>query len=164
MVNQNVSITQYYYAECYDKNGILKWTDGFKNLVVTVGRNHYLNSTLKNTPSAAWYVGLKNTGTIVAADTMASHAGWTENAGYSNATRPIYTLGTASNGSVDNSASKAIFTINATGTIAGGFITDSSTKSGTAGILLGAGNFATSRGVESGDTLNLTVVCSVASA
>jgi hypothetical protein len=164
MVNQNVSITQYYYAECYDKNGILKWTDGFKNLVVTVGRNHYLNSTLKNTPSPAWYVGLKGVGAVVAGDTMASHAGWALFTGYSNATRPVYTLGTATNGSIDNSASKAVFNINATGTIAGGFITDNNVNSGTTGILLGAGNFVTSRGVESGDTLNLTVVCSVASA
>jgi len=100
--------------------------------------------------------------TYVAADTMASHAGWAENAAYSDATRRGYVPGAVAAGSVDNSASKAVFNINATATIAGCFLTDIDTKSGTLGLLFGEGNFSGGdRLVQSGDTLNVTVTISL---
>jgi len=164
-MNQNVKIGQFYKVECLDQNGKLKWEDSFENLVVTTGRNKYLDATLKTglaTPT--WYVGLKDSVSAVANDTMASHAGWSELSPYSNANRPTYVLGTIASGSVDNSASKASFAINATATIGGAFITDNNTKAGATGILLGAGEFAQARSVISGDTLNVTVTCSITSA
>lgn len=163
-MEHNVKIGQYYKVECFDKNGNLKWEDGFENLVVTVGRNHYLDATLKTgVASPLWYVGLKNATVAVAADTM-SAKGFTELVPYSNATRPQFVTGTIASGSVDNSASKAVFNINATATIDGAFLVNNNTKSGTTGILLGAGEFAASRSVLSGDTLNVTVTCSITSA
>lgn len=162
MIN-NIQISQTYQVECFDKDGNLKWDETFKNLVVTVGRNHYLDATLKTgNASPAWYVGLKNTTAAVAGDTMASK-GWTELTPYSNGTRPTYTVGTISAGSVNNTSSKAVFSVNATATIFGAFLVDNSTKGGTSGILLGAGNFAASRAVLNGDTLNVTVTCSITS-
>ena len=162
-MEHNVKIGQYYKVECFDANGNLKWEDGFENIVVTVGRNQYLDATLKTgVTSPLWYVGLKNATVSVAADTMASK-GFTELVPYSNATRPQFVPGTIAAGSVDNSASKAVFNINATATIAGAFIANNSTKSGTTGILLGAGEFAAARSVISGDTLNVTVTCSITS-
>lgn len=164
-MNHNIKIGQYYKVECFDKNGVKKWEDGFENLVVTAGRNKYLDATLKTGLAApAWYVGLKDAVAAVAADTMASHAGWAELVPYSNGTRPAYTLGTIASGSVDNSASKAVFNINGTATIGGAFIADNATKSGTSGTLLGAGEFGAARSVISGDTLNVTVTCSITSA
>jgi hypothetical protein len=155
-MEHNVKIGQYYKVECFDSKGNLKWEDGFENLVVTVGRNQYLDATLKTgVTSPLWYVGLKNATVAVAADTMASK-GFTELVPYSNATRPQYNPGTIASGSVDNSASKAVFNINATATIDGAFLVNNNTKSGTAGILLGAGEFSASRSVLSGDTLNVT--------
>jgi len=121
--------------------------------------------------TAAWYVGLitgPSSGvTIAAANTMSSHAGWTENVSYSNATRPTATFGTATtaNPSVNtNSASVAAFNINATATIAGAFLSSNSTKSGTTGILFSASNFTSpgDRAVASGDTLNVTYTFSLA--
>jgi hypothetical protein len=68
------------------------------------------------------------------------------------------TLGTAAAGSIDNSASKAQFNINASATILGAFVVTNSTKSGTTGTLYGAASFTGgSRAVQSGDTLNVTV-------
>ena len=79
---------------CFDKNGKLKWVDGFENLVVTTGRNKLLNNTFNAVAADVnWFVGLKDTGTIVAADTMASHAGWATISPYSNATDPAWTSG-----------------------------------------------------------------------
>jgi len=164
-MEHNITIGQFYKVECFDKNGNLKWEDDFENLVVTTGRNQYLDATLKTgVTSPTWYVGLKDTVPAIAADTISSHAGWAELVPYSNATRPAFVLGTIAAGSVDNSASKAVFTINGTSTVGGAFLVNNSTKSGTTGILLGAGEFATARSVISGDTLNVTVTCSITSA
>lgn len=156
-VKDGIGFYNVYEFECYDKDGNLKWTEKVKNTVVNVGLDDVLNKYLKGSAyTAAFYVGLKNTGTIAAADTMTSHAGWTENVTYSNATRPALTLGTVASQSVDNSASKAVFNINGTTTIYGAFVTTDSTKSGTGGILFGAVDFGASRSVISGDTLNVT--------
>ena len=164
-MKHTIEIGHFYKVECFDKDGNLKWQDGFENLVVTAGRNKYLDATLKTgLTTPAWYVGLKDAVASIAADTMASHAGWAELVPYSNATRPTYVLGTIASGSVDNSASKAVFNINGSATIGGAFIADNSTKSGTSGILLGAGEFGTARSVISGDTLNVTITCSITSA
>lgn len=163
-MNQNVQIGQVYKLECFDKNGKLKWKDGFENIVVTTGRNQYLDATLKTgVTSPTWFVGLKDAVPAIAADTIASHAGWLELVPYSNTTRPQFVLGTIANGSVDNVASKAVFSINATATVGGAFLASNNVKNGTTGILLGAGEFASARGVISGDTLNVTVTCSITS-
>lgn len=142
-----------------------KWADGFTNLVTTPGKNDLLTQYGKGSAyTAAWFVGLIDNASfsaINAADTMASHAGWLEAVPYSNSTRPALTLGTASAGSIDNSASKASYTINATATINGAFTNTVSTKSGTTGTLYSAGSFGATRGVISGDTLNVQVTWSV---
>lgn len=151
----------HYHVEALDKDGKLKWEDDFFNLVVTAGLNDSLDKHLKGSAyTAAWYVGLTDgTPTPAAGDTMASHAGWTEVTAYTEGTREVLTLGSVSAGSVDNSASKASFSINANGTTIGGaFVTDTSTKGGATGILYGVGAFtAGDKTLDSGDTLNVTV-------
>jgi hypothetical protein len=133
----------------------LRWRESFGNIVVTAGLNKLLDATFKTgLATPAWYVGLKGTGSIVAGDTMGSHAGWSEITPYSNANRPTFTPGSVAGGSVDNSASKAVFNINATDTVYGSFLTDNNTKGGTTGTLYGGGDFAANRPVASGDTLN----------
>lgn len=160
----NAQISQHYEVECFDKNGKLKWKDEFDNIVVTTGRNKYLDATLKTgLTTPLWYVGLKDAVAAVAGDTMASHAGWATLVPYSNATNPSLTVGAIAAGACDNSASKAVFNINATATVGGAFVSDNSAKGGTTGILLGAGEFATARPVLSGDTLNVTVSFSMTS-
>ena len=157
-----VKVSQRYRVECHDRLGNLKWVEEFDNLVVTAGRNKYLDATLKTGLAAPlWYVGLKDTGTPDPADTMASHASWATITPYSNATDPAWTPGTISGGSVDNSGSKAVFNINATDDVYGAFMKDNNTKGGATGTLLGAGDFGAPRAVESGDTLSVTVTCSI---
>lgn len=152
-----------HHFECFDADGNLKWTETVENLTTNVGLNEMLTQFWKGSAySASFFVGLKLAGTIAAGDTMGSHGGWTESAAYSNATRPALTLGTVASQSVDNSASKAVFNINATATIAGAFVTTNSTVSGTTGILIGASDFAASRSVQNLDTLNVTVTLTAA--
>ncbi len=164
--NEKIRIKQCYLVECFNKDGKLKWQDEFDNLVVTTGRDKYLDATLKTgLTTPLWYVGLVDytpTPSYVPGDIMSSHAGWVETVPYSNGTRPAFTPGTITSGSVDNSASKAVFNINATETIAGCFMADNSTKSGTTGTLLGEGSFtAGDRAVQTGATPNVTVTCAI---
>lgn len=163
LLGLRTTISQIYQVECYGPDGILKWSDSFENLVTTEGLNKYLDATLKTgLTTPAWYVGLKGTGTAAAGDTLASHAGWSELNPYTG-DRPAFTPGTVSGGSVDNSASKASYAITGSATVAGAFVCSAAT--GTTGTLLGAGDFsAGSKSVASGDTLNVTVTCSMTSA
>jgi hypothetical protein len=142
-----------------------KWADGYRNLVVTVGRNHLLDTYFSGSAyTASWFLGLVNGAsapTYNAADTMASNAGWDEIAPYSNANRPTLAFAAASAGSKATSAA-AVFNINATATIAGGFTVTNNTVLGTTGILYSAGNFTGgNRAVQSGDTLNVSLTLSV---
>lgn len=142
---------------CLDKNGNIKWEEDIINTVVTVGRNDLLDKYFKGSAyTAAWKLGLKGAGAVAAGDTLSSHAGWAEVNPYAG-NRPAIVFGTSASGS--NTASVIAYTINGSATVAGGFITDQ--VSGTAGILYSAGDFATSRSVVSGDTLNVTLTVSV---
>jgi len=150
---------------CKDAKGREKWREVNDNLVTNAGLDDILDKYLKGSSyTAAWYVGLKGAGTAVAADTMSSHSSWSEITDYSQSVRPTLTLGTVSSQSVDNSASVETFSINGTATVAGAFLNTDSTKSGTSGTLYGVVDFTTSRSVISGDTLEVTVTLTSASA
>lgn len=163
--------TGVYKIQCHDAQGNLKWEAESKNLVVNVGlqdmnAKYFTGSAY----TAAWYIGLYGAGASnnpAASDTMSSHAGWTENTGYSNATRPVCTFGTptTANPSVaTNSASAASFTINATSTVGGAFLTSNSTKGGTTGTLFSAADFGSpgDRSVANADILTVTYTLSLA--
>jgi hypothetical protein len=157
---------------CYKADGTLRWYDHSCNKTPTVGLNEMLDAMWKNGATANWYVGLitgPGSGTTYAdGDIMTSHAGWTEDStAYSEATRQALTMGTPSGGSVNNSASKAVFTIDSTCAagcvIAGNFIVSDSTKGGTGGILAGEGDWSADRTVYENDTLNCQITSAVTS-
>lgn len=142
-----------YKFECFDSQGNLKWADEFDNLVTTVGKNDLIDKYFKGSAyTAAWFLGLKGTGTAVVGDTLASHGSWSEVNPYSG-NRPALTFGTTSAGS--NTATQVSYSITGTATVAGAFV--SSVASGTSGTLYSAGDFSTSRNVVNGDTLNVTL-------
>jgi len=151
--------SSHYAMECYGPDGLLRWRDEFDNLVTTAGLNDSLQQHFKGVAyTALWYVGLTAGSTFAAADTMASHGGWSESTIYSNSSRPVLTLGTVAAGSVDNSASKAVFNINGSGNVFGAFVTTGSATSGSVGTLYGEGLLAAGyRAVQSGDTLSVTI-------
>ena len=114
------------------RGGQIIWEEESPNIVHNGGLDHILDVVFKSgTQIGTWYAGLKGSGTPAAADTMSSHASWSEDQNYSESVRQTLTLGSVSSQSVDNSASKATFTINATTTIHGVFVCSNSTKGGT---------------------------------
>ena len=165
---KNIALTSIYKFECFDKDGNLKWEDENHNTVVNTGLDDALDKYFKGSAyTAAFYVGLTDgTPTVAAADTMASHAGWVEVTVYDEATRPALTLGSVASQSVDNSASKASFAINAdTTTVGGAFVTTNNTKGGSTGTLYGAAALsAGDKSLDNGDTLQVTVTLTAASA
>jgi len=113
----------------------------------------------------AWYIGLMNaTPSVAAGDSMSSHAGWTEYTNYSQATRVAYT-GVEGSQAVTNSASPAIFTVNAGSTTCGGaFITSGSAISGSTGTLAAEAAFTGgNRSPANGDQIVVTYSISAAS-
>lgn len=150
-----------YTVECYDVEGNLKWTESFDNIVVDEGLNLLLdNSFTAPAGAVTWFVGLKDTGTVAAGDTLASHAGWVEMNPYAG-NRPAYVPnGAASAGAISNSGSKAVFTINSGTTVYGAFL--ASVNTGTSGQLYGAGDFGAPRAVLVSDSLRVQIDPSVA--
>ena len=165
---ETAQATGAYHVECRDKDGSLKWAAESKNLVVSVGLQYMAGNSLDGVTArvTAWYLGLitgPGSGTtIIAANTMSSHAGWTEYVNYSNATRVAATFAVATTATpsvVTNTASPAVFNINgAGGTVAGAFLTSANDKSGTTGTLFSAADFDLpgDRTVVDGDTLSVT--------
>lgn len=143
--------------ECIGPDGQVKWRETVRNLVTTPGKTDIIDKYLKGSAyTAAWYLLLKGAGSIAAGDTLASHAGWTELTPYAG-NRPAITWGTTSAGS--NTATAVSISINATATIAGAGCCTVNT--GTSGVLYNMSDFAASRSVASGDTLNVTPTLSV---
>ena len=147
-------------VECRDANGNLKWSETIRNIVTTAGKTDIVDKYLKGSAyTAAWFMGLKGTGTPVAGDTLASHAAWTEVTAYASATLPAITFGTTVAGS--NTATAVAFSMNASYTVAGMFMSTNNAKGATTGVLYNAADFGTPRSGASGDTLNVTVTYAV---
>ncbi len=151
------------------REGEIIWEDEFENTVVTVGKNLALDTFLAGSAYTVTgpFLGLISSvgySAISAADTMSSHAGWTE-AGNANA--PTYTAprktavwSVASSGTKSLSAALT-FAITGTGTVKGAFMVFGtgavSTIDNTSGTLLSAGLFSGGdRAVVNADTLSVS--------
>lgn len=139
-----------------------EWDDEWSNLVVDVGVENALDVHLSGgAQDTTWFIGLTDgTPTIVAGDTMSSHAGWVEVTAYDEATRQAWVDGGVSAKSISNSGSPATFTVSTDSTTIGGsFLVGVDTKGGTGGILYAVGAFG------SGDvTLNSTATIDITAA
>jgi hypothetical protein len=156
---------------CVGADGKEKWSDTFHNLVVNQGLQDMNSKYFVGAGyTAAWFLGLvqgPGSGTtFAAADTLASHAGWTElvpGTAYTG-NRQAVTFGTATTADpsvITNSASPSVFPMLVNSTVvAGAFLC--SVASGTSGILFSAGDFTGGdKNVDAGDTLNVTYTFSL---
>lgn len=162
-LGDSLKIEGHYIAECYDKDGNLKWRDEIHNLVPDVGARDILDKYLSGSAyTASIVMGLKGTGAPANSDTMASHASWNEvggtNAPAYSGNRPTPAFSAAATRTKSTSSAVA-FTFTSGGTVAGCFIvaTGSATKDSTTGILVSAGDFSGgNKVVAASDVLNVT--------
>ena len=172
--NETVGIEGFYHVECRDKDGNLKWSDSFPNLVNAIGKELMLNTLLRTTTTyttTGMYLGLVagasptfGTGT----DTMGSHSGWTEFTNYTvggSAVRGSPTFSAASSaGSTPSNvttcaAASITYTITgAGGTVGGCFLVIGGTSAfnNATGTLYSAGAFSTAKITTAGDTVSVT--------
>jgi hypothetical protein len=157
-----------FHFQCLDKDGNVKWEETTHNLVVNQGLQDMNTNYFKGSAyTAAWYLGLitgpGSSTTYAAADTLASHAGWTEFTDYSGARKAVtFGIATTADPSVIATSAALSFTISGVGgTVAGAFLC--SVSSGTSGVLFSEADFQSpgDRVVVSGDTLNVTYTFSL---
>ena len=156
---QKVELYGTYHMELYDKDGNLLATRDGHNGITDVGLDYCLNTTFNNLASLnPFFIALVNDSPSpapVAGDTMASHAGWIEFTGYSEANRVDWTEGAASNQSITNAIS-ADFTITSGATLWGIFVTSDNAKSGVVGTLWSTANFSAGLVVVSTNVVKIT--------
>lgn len=147
----------------FDKEGNLLHDFLADNGVVNEGKDSILNVYFDAASQITlWYAGLINDpATLAAADTMASHAGWTEFTNYSEANRVTIAFDAAASQSIANSTTSADFNITASGTLHGIFVVSNNTKSGTTGTLWSTAPFASALPVSNGDLLKVTYTVTV---
>lgn len=167
-MNQTAKAGGVYHVQCVDADGNVKWEDIAHNLVVNQGLQDMNAKYFKGSSyTAAFFLGLV-TGpgsgtTYAAADTLASHAGWTEFTNYSGARKAVtFATPTTADPSVTTTSAALSFSISgAGGTVAGAFLC--TVSSGTSGVLFSEADFQSpgDRVVVSGDTLNVTYTFSL---
>ena len=163
-MEQKMKLEGHYHFECFDKDGNLKWVEDILNSIVTVGLNYLLDTGLRNqSVIATWYMGLVTNASwtaFAAGDTMGSHAGWLESGtsagdAYDETVRQTWTPSAAAGGVITNT-STVNFTMNASITLKGAFLTSSNTKGGTSGTLFSTGAFASTQAVVDNDVVRVT--------
>jgi len=139
----------------------------FYNDIVNEGLDKVLNVMFHDaTKITPWYLSLiDNAGGPVLdpTDTMGGHGGWVEATQYDETDRVTWDEDAASGQSITNSV-PATFTISATKTIYGLFVTSSNAKSGTTGTLWSAAAFAAPIAVADDDELKVTYTVAASNA
>jgi hypothetical protein len=136
-----------------------------KNIIVDQGLNHFLNVVMgADAKITTWYVGIfKNNVTPVAGDTPATALGAAGTYGEGQdadydvplTNKPEYIDAPAAAKVMSNSGTPASFTMAASITVYGAFISSITAKTGTTGTLLAAKKFDTARPVIDNDILTV---------
>jgi hypothetical protein len=172
VIPEGMGVEGHYYVECRDKDGNLKWTEEFPNLVVAVGKQLMLDTLLRTSgtyTTVGPFLGLiNNLTTFAAADTMTSKT-WTELTTYTVGGSGVRgtavfgastSSGTTPSNVTTSSATAITYTMTGSATVYGCFLVTGSgavnTLSSTAGVLYSEGNFATAKTVTASDTVSVT--------
>ena len=156
-----MGIGGFFTVWCEDAEGNEIWRERAGNIIPDAALNDILGVYFAGgQATVAWYMGLvDNAGfsAFVASDTAAAHPGWTENIGYSLATRPVWTPGAATAKSITNPTA-SVFPMIPTGTamIRGFFLASSNVTGGNTGILAAEASLPSPQPVNAGDTIRGT--------
>jgi len=159
-----IKLVGHYKVELIRKGKVIATREG-SNDIVNEGLDNILDVMFNNSTQVdPWKMGLidgSGAQTLSNSDTMSSHAGWAELATYDEANRPDWNPAAASAQSVSN-AVQITFTMNATDTIHGVFISTDGTKSGTTGTLWATAPFASELSVVATDEVKVTYTVTAA--
>jgi hypothetical protein len=118
------------------------WVDRPNNIIVTEGLNYLLDVALGGGTQYATFYTFPFAGNVTPVSTWTAAnvtANSTEITAYDEATRVAYVDAAASGGVMTNSASKASFTFNGSGSLYGFCVVSASAKSSTSGVLFSGG-------------------------
>ena len=135
-----------------------------KNVVTTQGISYMLDCMFDSSAQTSWYVGLFNNDYTPAVTETYQSRDFVESDGYSEGARVLYQSAAAGGTTeISNSGNVAEFSISATTTIYGAFLASDNTIHDTSSgeTLYNISKFSSSRSVESGDTLQVTITLSI---
>jgi len=163
-MNQKTNLVGRFVVEHRDCDDAVKAIYEFPNGIVDEGMNHILDTQFHGSSQVStWYIGLVDNSGFSAfadADTLSSHAGWSEFTSYTEANRVEWQEDAASSRSISNSTT-ADFSINATGNLKGIFVSSNNVKStGNTGTLWSTAAFSSVVATANGDTLKVTYTVS----
>jgi len=141
-----------YYEAVYREGGTELWREEIGNLVPSAALDAGLDSIYGGTGFTAYVALVSGTPTFAAADTLASHSGWTEATNYSG-NRPAVTWAAASGGVKSNTNNPVSITFSSSGVIGG--IALVSATSGTSGLLDSEAAFGTAQTVAASGVLDI---------
>ena len=158
------------YTDHFRDGKLLHHCDQGGNTFTTEGMARILNIVFRaQTTESAIYVGIfKSNVTPAVGDTAAAKLGAAgtygecQDADYDSpaTNKPAYTIASTSTASCTNAASAASFTMNASITVYGAFLSTAAAKTATSGTLFCAKAFSSSRAVIADDVLAVTYVLS----
>lgn len=158
------------FTHHYRRGELIHFCNQGPNTFTTEGMARILNIVFRaQTTESAIYCGIfKNNVTPAVGDTAAAKLGAAgtygecQDADYDSpaTNKPAYTIASTSTATCTNAASPASFTINASITIYGAFLSTMAAKTATTGTLFCAKAFSSSRAVIADDVLTVTYVIS----
>lgn len=161
----NIGLTGIVTLQHFRKDKLIYQHEESHNLIVDQGLTHFLDVVMgADAKITTWYVGIfTNNVTPAAADTPAAQLGAAGTYGEGQdadydvpaTNKPEYIDVPAASNVMSNGASPASFTIAATLTIYGAFISSIAAKTATTGTLLAAKKFDSSRAVIDNDILTV---------
>ena len=173
-IPEGMGVEGWYHVVCRDKDGNVKWEEGFPNLVVAVGKQLMLDTLLRTSgtyTTVGPFLGLLNASiTPAATDTMSTIVPSKEFIAYTvsgSAVRgtAVFSASSSTGATPSNvtssTATAVVYTITGSGgTVYGCFLVTGtgavSTQSSTAGVLYSEGNFSTAKTTTAGDTVSVT--------
>ena len=159
-IHSNAHLGFVYYVEHIGADGELISKERIENIIPDVGRDYILTASLSaGSQYAAFYIGLYTAArTPLVGDEMADvGTDYDEEITYDGAVRLTMNADALSSGLWSNAGTPAEFDFNTAGTtIRGGFITSSSSRGTSTGLLLSAVLFPTPKTLTVGETLKVT--------
>jgi len=163
-MNEKLNLKGRFVIEHRDVAGKLKGVYDVPNGIVDEGIESLLDVGFHaSSQIGTWYIGLVNNSGFSAfddADTLSSHAGWSEFTSYTESNRVTWAEDAAASRAISNSTT-ADFSINATGNVKGIFVSSNNVKStGNTGTLWSTAAFSSVVSTANGDTLKVTYTIS----